>query len=504
MKQLFTSVLILFLFVGTNAQTATNITVLDTRNDNTLPNGYSKEAKFEFKTSAIIGLPATSYYSGLLTFAPWGDPSGNKVHQLNFNDVGLYWRTGSQGSNWESWRKLLFENTDGNVGIETTNPLSRLHINTEYSSALRIERPGSNSYGFEIGGAIFGLYDYTNLQYRWRVNGQNILLAESGGSVGIGTADPNTLLHLKSTTTHPYIRFDKPNISTESGLVFGINGSSDFYLYTDNDNNSLKIQAGNLAGEGDPTPRMEFPVSNKNIYMGLSGGSVAIGSTDPGSARLRIYSDIRPQLLLGDAQTTFQINMATNPWDFAAWTKPGDVVFRSSGASHNLVFYMNDENNDGNTSIRFADNIHDGILTILNNTNVGIGTRTPEYKLDILGTARAWGFKINKFKTADFVFEPGYKLPSLDEVESFIAANRHLPGIASASQMEKNGVEMAELQSALLQKIEEMFLYQIQLKKENEAQKAAIEKQARMNKNLEQELLYLREEIKEIRKAISK
>lgn len=76
------------------SQTATKLSVLDTRDVNTGPNGFDFETKIEFKNRSVIGVPGTGMYSGLLTIAPWSDNSGNKHHQLNFNDGGIYYRTG--------------------------------------------------------------------------------------------------------------------------------------------------------------------------------------------------------------------------------------------------------------------------------------------------------------------------------------------------------------------------------------------------------------------------
>ncbi|WP_233194489.1 hypothetical protein [Aquimarina sp. I32.4] len=67
--------------------------------------------------------------------------------------------------------------------------------------------------------------------------------------------------------------------------------------------------------------------------------------------------------------------------------------------------------------------------------------------------------------TADFVFESDYQLPSLSFIEKHIKNKKHLPEIASAKEMEKNGVNIGEFQIQLLQKIEELTLYIIQQEK---------------------------------------
>ena len=69
---------------------------------------------------------------------------------------------------------------------------------------------------------------------------------------------------------------------------------------------------------------------------------------------------------------------------------------------------------------------------------------------------------------SDFVFKSDYQLRSLKEVETFINENGHLPDIPSDEEVITNGVNVGEIQSKLLQKIEELTLYLIEMKKNNE------------------------------------
>jgi hypothetical protein len=62
-------------------------------------------------------------------------------------------------------------------------------------------------------------------------------------------------------------------------------------------------------------------------------------------------------------------------------------------------------------------------------------------------------------QTADFVFETDYELRPLNEVETYIKNNRHLPDVPSAAQMKEDGVGVVEMNKLLLQKIEELTLY---------------------------------------------
>lgn len=95
------------------------------------------------------------------------------------------------------------------------------------------------------------------------------------------------------------------------------------------------------------------------------------------------------------------------------------------------------------------------------------GTSTNgDAKLAVNGNIYCSRLKVTSTGWADYVFEKGYKLPTLAEVESFIKSNGHLPGVASAKQIDEEGNDVGESQKMLLQKVEELTLYMIDLKKE--------------------------------------
>ena len=75
---------------------------------------------------------------------------------------------------------------------------------------------------------------------------------------------------------------------------------------------------------------------------------------------------------------------------------------------------------------------------------------------------------------ADFVFDDNYKLPSLEEVESYIKVNRHLPGIPPEKKIREKGMDVSDMLARQMQKIEELTLYLIALNKENEGLKSRI------------------------------
>lgn len=80
----------------------------------------------------------------------------------------------------------------------------------------------------------------------------------------------------------------------------------------------------------------------------------------------------------------------------------------------------------------------------------------------------------NSSDWADYVFNKDYKKMSLTEVEKFININKHLPNIPSAAEMISEGNDLAKTDAKLLEKIEELTLYMIEMKKENAQMKRQI------------------------------
>jgi len=109
---------------------------------------------------------------------------------------------------------------------------------------------------------------------------------------------------------------------------------------------------------------------------------------------------------------------------------------------------------------------------ILTDANIGIGTSNftdggDTYRLSVKGKIRAEEVKV--YNTwADYVFNPTYTLPTLKEVETYIAKNGHLQNVPSAIEITENGLELGEIAKIQQEKIEELTLYLIQQNKEIE------------------------------------
>ncbi|MEI2738964.1 MAG: hypothetical protein V9F01_09275 [Chitinophagaceae bacterium] len=108
--------------------------------------------------------------------------------------------------------------------------------------------------------------------------------------------------------------------------------------------------------------------------------------------------------------------------------------------------------------------------------NISIGTTDPKgYKLAVAGNIISEKVRVKlQANWPDYVFNQDYKLPSLKEVENFIIKNKHLPGVVSASEVEKEGLDLGDNQSTLLKKIEELTLYIIDQQKEIEKLKEKV------------------------------
>ena len=102
-----------------------------------------------------------------------------------------------------------------------------------------------------------------------------------------------------------------------------------------------------------------------------------------------------------------------------------------------------------------------GNLTVTGTASIGNGffcTVNGQLKTkEIVVTLEGW---------SDYVFDSGYRLMPLGELERYVNANKHLPNIPSATEVEKNGVNVGEMNALLLEKIEELTLYIIDLQKQ--------------------------------------
>lgn len=205
-----------------------------------------------------------------------------------------------------------------------------------------------------------------------------------------------------------------------------------------------------------------------NLYIKRNSGNIGIGTNNPqstldvaGTTTSTIFQIINNAAHIGyiGRGGTITGGWSSTP-DVFAITSMRDIALGGWGKSDGLwkgaALYINSDN--GNI-----------LINQTSQTNTA-------YKLDVAGNVRANKVVVNT-TGADFVFAPEYKLSSLQELEKFILQHRHLPGIQPASEMQQNGLDVGDNQTRLLQKIEELTLYVIDLHKKVTEQQAVIQQQ---------------------------
>lgn len=142
----------------------------------------------------------------------------------------------------------------------------------------------------------------------------------------------------------------------------------------------------------------------------------------------------------------------------------------NNNTGRGFYFYTADESTGVDADAILTERLrirHNGTATFMN-TSVGIGTISPSAKLAVNGDIKTKEIIVTKQSTdwPDYVFEAGYHLQDLTELESYINEHNHLPGIPTKKDIEQNGQSLGAIQGKLLKKIEELTLYVIEQQKQ--------------------------------------
>ncbi|BDU51689.1 hypothetical protein [Haliovirga abyssi] len=211
--------------------------------------------------------------------------------------------------------------------------------------------------------------------------------------------------------------------------------------------------------------------SNGMSYSGNASfnGNVGIGTANP-KAALHLYKD------------RYTLYGPNSSWgEYLQVGGNGRVTSYASVAATNGNLHLDAKNGNFSTYI----NWYSKNRTIINGRggNVLIGkSNDTGQKLQVEGSASINGtlhtseLVVTQNVWADYVFENNYKLRPLEEVAKFVKSNKHLPDIPSEKEVKSKGVSVGDMQAKLLQKVEELTLYMIELKKENEDMKNEIAK----------------------------
>ncbi|MFA6013406.1 MAG: hypothetical protein WC799_25680 [Desulfobacteraceae bacterium] len=230
-----------------------------------------------------------------------------------------------------------------------------------------------------------------------------------------------------------------------------------FFQTDSRDLGSTMFQSGRIAllRESNALPSFAFGLRSgnqmKEIMRIVNNGNVGIGTTNPESKFHVVIDEGAPTSFIGN----FCISGKNN----------GKVILMGANGSNNVWIQSH-----GSVPL-YINELGNNVIFNKNAGNVGIGTTTPTCKLDVKGNIRAEEIKVEvvdatdiKIKNdawADYVFKDNYILKPLSEVESFIKENKHLPDVPSAVEIQKEGLNMSEMMSTQMKKIEELTLHLI-------------------------------------------
>jgi hypothetical protein len=196
------------------------------------------------------------------------------------------------------------------------------------------------------------------------------------------------------------------------------------------------------------------------------GGSVGIGTAAP-QANLHVIGEIKAEDNVDNGNIGARVRI-THPGKTANGTAKDWVIYNMSGIYGNsLQFWAYD-------NIGCPGGLCSSRLTIMDNGNVGIGTINPgSFRLAVEGTIGAREVRVtNASPWPDYVFKKNYQLKNLYALESYIKKNNHLPNVPSAQEVKENGIELGKMDAKLLEKIEELTLYVIELRRDMDKVKA--------------------------------
>ncbi|WP_439698629.1 hypothetical protein ACFGVS_10855 [Mucilaginibacter sp. AW1-7] len=350
------------------------------------------------------------------------------------------------------------------------------------------------------------------------------LTIDQNGKIGIGTTTPTHQFHLSNSGASADFGFESFNSSTVQGsrLYFGRsrgmstsalavqNGDYIGFLDFFGHDGTTAQRSGQLILQVDGTPSsgivpgaFVFTTANANGINAermriSSAGNVGIGTMTPVStfqvnntvSKFSVGNAGGADLGYGTSYIGFnaaRIGTGSTP---SNWTIDGDGYHNGGSVIYTDVagtVYITPIVSTGATTqtLADADIKSKAALRVSGTGNVGIGTtdygawtlNNSSYKLAVGGSMIATAVTVKLVANwPDYVFKKDYTLPSLTDVKTYIDQNQHLPEIPSAQQIEKDGVNLGEMNKLLLKKVEELTLYLIEKDKKEKEQEERINK----------------------------
>lgn len=300
-------------------------------------------------------------------------------------------------------------------------------------------------------------------------NGSNIQTTTILSNVGIGTNSPTQALQVVNGN----ILLDQTDVLANRGNIF-LGG----------------ITYPNLT----PGMRLSFSANNRNGYLDVRNTSSTTPNTDglifrvdnnpnnPGTERMRICNNGNVGIGITPTQRFHLHNGIAMLSGANSFGGPMIVFSSDLGAYPNGQWGIEYEPNQrglnfwkpfgnsgpgaqGNYFLFLSDD--DGAVSIgTEKSPAAVGTNnTSMYRLFVKGGILTEELLVQT-GWADYVFAKDYRLPSLEEVEKHIAVNGYLPNLPSEKEVIENGLNVGKMTKIQQEKIEELFLYVIQLNKD--------------------------------------
>lgn len=355
---------------------------------------------------------------------------------------------------------------DANAGVIGTNVLIPLSFNVNNQRSGLIEfSSGQTYFGYVAGKRNTGPNSIAMGNYA--LSGIN---PADGSNIGTGSTGANNVAVGYSALRNNQAGFGNFALGTFS-LRANVNGSNNVAIGNEAllnhiGYNNLAIGASALttlsgAGANDNIGLGSFALSNsvngeQNVAIGSEAGrnntgsrSVFIGfntgKSSSGSDLLMIDNSDNNTPLLGGNFSSNKVGINTSMSAIAS--SPAGVNFMVNGAA--VIGNVTATTlTDINTAAGYSLYVANGILT---------------EKVKVSLQAATW---------ADYVFAKDYKMMSLPQVEKFYKANKHLPNVPSAAELEKTGLDMVKTDAKLMEKIEELTIYMVDLNKQVQSLKA--------------------------------
>ncbi|WP_341903694.1 hypothetical protein [Fluviicola taffensis] len=334
----------------------------------------------------------------------------------------------------------------------------------------------------------------------------------TNGSVGIGASPGVYRLNVTNASTASGI--SQSTTSAISGNQYGISNNlnntntsgTKYGLYNTVTNyssgSSYGIYSTNVAqGTGQ----------KYGIYSNVSGGGNGVGygiySSISGTSTVRysIYSSVTnsgTRTSSTDA-TVFGFFSSALGGDSRSGYFRGDLevnqgnTIHSSSNGNKTMFFESDVANDYRTAIVFnqTSNQYDWawgkalelnrageMIKKIDGTGKVFSINRSDLSQDVFriyGDGRVFSTELNvKLASAfpDYVFKSDYQLMPLNEVSDYIKSNGHLPNVPAAAEVEKEGINVGEMTTVLVEKVEELTLYLIEQQSFIKQQQVEIEK----------------------------